>query len=94
MYLLNRKPLLGLLLVVMLGCSFAFAQNGPATVNFSLRTADGQTITSDSLRGEVVVLAFGASWLPLSKGQLQGVRKLAEEYSDRVVVVYCVSTES
>jgi peroxiredoxin len=94
MHLLNRTPLLTLLLVVLLGCSFAFAQNGPATVNFSLRTTDGQTITSDSLRGEPVVLAFGASWLPLSKAQLQGVRKLADEYSDRGLVVYWVSTES
>ena len=41
-----------------------------------------------------MVLAFGASWLPLSKAQLQGVRKLADEYSDRGVVVYWVSTES
>lgn len=94
MHLLNRTPLLTLLLVVLLGCSFVFAQNGPATVNFSLRTTDGQTITSDSLRGEPVVLAFGASWLPLSKAQLQGVRKLADEYSDRGLVVYWVSTES
>jgi peroxiredoxin len=77
----------------MLGSSLAFAQNGP-TVNFSLRTTDGQTITSESLRGEPVVLAFGASWLPLSKSQLQGVRKLADEYSDRGLVVYWVSTES
>ena len=53
-----------------------------------------QTVTSASLRGEVVVLAFGASWLPLSKTQLQGVRKLADEYTDRGVVVYWVSTES
>ena len=94
MHLLNRKPILALLLLVMLGSSFVFAQNGPDTVNFSLRTTDGQTITSDSLRGEVVVLAFGASWLPLSKAQLQGVRKLADEYSDRGLVVYWVSTES
>jgi peroxiredoxin len=41
-----------------------------------------------------VVLAFGASWLPLSKAQLQGIRKLADQYSDRGVVVYWVSTES
>ena len=94
MHLSNRKPRWALLLVVMLASSFAFAQNGPGTVNFSLRTTDSQTITSDSLRGEVVVLAFGASWLPLSKAQLQGVRKLADEYSDRGVVVYWVSTES
>jgi peroxiredoxin len=66
--------------------------DGP--VQFSLRSIDGQTVTSDSLRGEVVVLAFGASWLPLSKTQLQGIRKFADQYSNRGVVVYWVSTES
>jgi peroxiredoxin len=91
----NRKPLLAMFLLVLLGSSLVLAQNRGATpVDFSLHTVDGQTITSDSLRGEVVVLAFGASWLPLSKAQLQGVRKLADEYSDRGVVVYWVSTES
>ena len=95
MILTNRKPLLALSLMVLLGSSLVLAQNhGPAPVDFSLRSVDGQTITSDSLRGEVVVLAFGASWLPLSKAQLQGIRKLADEYSDRGVVVYWVSTES
>ena len=95
MLLTNRKPLLALSLMVLLGSSLVLAQNRGATpVDFSLRSVDGQTITSDSLRGEVVVLAFGASWLPLSKAQLQGVRKLADEYSDRGVVVYWVSTES
>ena len=93
--LTNRKPILALLFLVILGSSLGFAQDRRAPIiDFSLRTTDGQTITSDSLRGEVVVLAFGASWLPLSKAQLQGVRKLADEYSDRGVVVYWVSTES
>jgi peroxiredoxin len=92
MFLTNRRPLLALLLLIVLGSSLALAQKGP--VDFSLRSIDGQTITSESLRGEVVVLAFGASWLPLSKTQLQGVRKLADEYSNRGVVVYWVSTES
>src|SRR5688572_5673720 len=92
MFLTNQKPLLALFLLIVLGSSLTLAQKGP--VEFSLRSVDGQTITSSSLRGEVVVLAFGASWLPLSKTQLQGVRKLADEYSDRGVVVYWVSTES
>jgi peroxiredoxin len=84
-----------LVAVMLLASTLGMAQNrGAAPVDFSLRSIDGQTITSDSLRGEVVVLAFGASWLPLSKAQLQGVRKLADEYSDRGVVVYWVSTES
>jgi peroxiredoxin len=95
MHLTNRKPLLALFLLVMLGSSLAFTQNrGAGPVEFSLRNIDGQTVTSDSLRGEVVVMAFGASWLPLSKMQLQGIRKLADEYSERGVVVYWVSTES
>jgi peroxiredoxin len=94
MFLTNRKSLLALFLLVLVGSSLVLAQSRAAPVDFSLRSVDGQTITSDSLRGEVVVLAFGASWLPLSKAQLQGIRKLADEYSDRGVVVYWVSTES
>src|SRR5712691_9360297 len=89
----NRKLLFALFMVMALAASLAMAQShGP--VDFSLRSIEGQTITSESLRGEVVVLAFGASWLPLSKAQLQGLRKLADEYSERGVVVYWVSTES
>ena len=93
MVLNSQKRILAGLMIVLVGC-IAFAQNRPAQVEFSLRSIDGQTVTSHSLRGEVVVLAFGASWLPLSKTQLQGVRKLADEYSNRGVVVYWVSTES
>ena len=80
-----------IVMLVVLFTGTAVAQN---RVDFSLKSIDGQTVTSESLRGEVVVLAFGASWLPLSKTQLQGVRKLADEYSTKGVVVYWVSTES
>ena len=91
----KRRPLLALFMTLVFGLSLGLAQDRDSgQVDFSLRSTDGQTITSDSLRGEVVVLAFGASWLPLSKNQLQGIRKLADEYSDRGVVVYWVSTES
>jgi peroxiredoxin len=90
MVLNSQKRVLAGLLIALAAC-VALAQN---RVDFSLRSVDGQTVTSNSLRGEVVVLAFGASWLPLSKTQLQGVRKLADQYSNRGVVVYWVSTES
>ena len=92
MLLSKRKRFLAGSLTLMVGC-LAFGQ-GRGPVEFSLRSVDGQTVTSESLRGEVVVMAFGASWLPLSKTQLQGVRKFADEYSQRGVVVYWVSTES
>lgn len=91
LFSIRRRFLAGLL-----GISFAAVSlgQGREIVQFSLRSIDGQTVTSDSLRGEVVVMAFGASWLPLSKTQLQGVRKLADQYSQRGVIVYWVSTES
>lgn len=96
MSLINGKAAKALFLVATLAVSsLAFArQRAGVPAAFSLRSVDGQTVTSDSLKGEVVVLAFGASWLPLSKTQLQGIRKLADEYADRGVVVYWVSTES
>lgn len=89
-----RFPRLALVVTVIFGSSFLGMTQDQGPTSFSLRSIDGQTITSDSLRGEVVVLAFGASWLPLSKTQLQGIRKLADEYANRGVVVYWVSTES
>lgn len=94
----SRRSLIASTLSILLAlCSVAFTQKRAAAlgpVDFSLRSIDGQTVTAHSLRGEVVVLAFGASWLPLSRTQLQGVRKLADDYSERGVVVYWVSTES
>ena len=70
----------------------AFAQGG--AVDFSMRAVDGDAVTSQSLRGELVVLAFGASWLPLSRNQMEGVKKLADQYAGRGVAVYWVSTDS
>jgi peroxiredoxin len=93
---LKRRPLAAISLAVLLGLSSVVwgqkSTAGPA--EFSLRSIDRQMVTSDSLRGEVVVLAFGASWLQLSRAQLQGVKKLADTYTGRGVVVFWVSTES
>jgi len=96
MFLLTRKTIIAAMLLALLCVSpVSFGQKGASgPAEFSLRSIDGQTVTSQSLRGEVVVMAFGASWLPLSRAQLQGVKKLANQYADRGVVVYWVSTES
>jgi peroxiredoxin len=63
-------------------------------VEFSLRSIDGQTVSSSDVRGQVVVMTVGASWLPLTRKQVQGVRKLANDYSAHGVIVYWVSTDS
>ncbi|HEX8843822.1 MAG TPA: TlpA disulfide reductase family protein [Pyrinomonadaceae bacterium] len=101
MFVKSRKAMAAATLSMILPLSSAASTVGrrrtnsaPQTVEFSLRSIDGQTVSSESLRGETVVLAFGASWLPLSRTQLQGIRKLADKYSERGVVVYWVSTDS
>jgi peroxiredoxin len=85
--------------MLLMSCvAFANRTNTPADavapVEFSLRSIDGQHVTNEDVRGQVVVLAFGASWLPLSRKQVQGVRKLADDYSKHGVIVYWVSTDS
>jgi len=76
--------------VLLIAAPFVIAQ----APDFSLRAVDGPAVTSESLRGEVVVLAFGASWLPLTKNQMEGLKKLADQYAARGVAVYWISTES
>jgi len=61
---------------------------------FNFRAVDGPNVTAESVRGEVVVLAFGASWLPMTRTQMEGLKKLADQYAGRGVVVYWVSTDS
>ncbi|HWP53089.1 MAG TPA: TlpA disulfide reductase family protein [Pyrinomonadaceae bacterium] len=78
------------LLVLLIATPFAVGQ----APDFSLRAVDGAAVTAESLRGEVVVLAFGASWLPLTRNQMEGLKKLADQYAARGVAVYWVSTES
>ena len=96
---LKFRTVAALALASLVGLSaFAWAAPRPAAaapLEFSLRSADGGQITSEMLRGDVVVLAFGATWLPsLTRRQVEGVQKLAEQYGERNVRVYWVSTES
>lgn len=75
--------LLGLLLVA--SGSVTRAQQ----VNF--QGVDGKTVTSADLSGKVVVLSFGATWVPLAAKELPALQKLADRYAPRGVQVYWVS---
>ncbi len=93
----SRRSLLAATLLILTALSTAVFSTSPTRqerVQFSLRSIDGQAIGTDELRGQIVVLAVGASWLPLSRKQGQSIRKLANDYGKRGVVVYWVSTDS
>ncbi len=69
------------------------------TVSFSvpaqtLTSLDGEKINVAGQNGKVVVLAIGASWLPLSKDQAGFTNKIAKKFAGREVVVYFVATDS
>lgn len=58
-----------------------------AAPGFALKSADGSTVSLDSLRGNVVVLDFWGTWSLMSKQSGPEVQKLHERFKDRPVRV-------
>ena len=64
---------------------------GSTAPNFDLETPDGKVVTLESLRGNVVVLDFWATWCGPCKLAMPGVQKLHEQYKDKPVKVIGIS---
>ena len=86
----NMKKIKGLIAIA--GLTLALALAASAQVN--LTSLDGSRVAIESQRGKVVVLAVGASWLPLSNSQADFTNKLAGKYVGKDVVFYFVATDS
>lgn len=69
-----------------------FALSVSAQTN--LTALDGSKVNVEGQKGKIVVLAIGASWLPLSKEQAAITNKLAKKYAGSDVAVYFVTTDS
>ncbi len=78
------------LLAFVLTVSAAFS----ASAQTPLAKLDGGTIDVRAQNGKVVVLAVGASWVPLSAKQAEYVNALAKRYAGKNVVFYYVVTDS
>lgn len=61
---------------------------------FNLSSLKGGTVSSDNLKGKVIVLAIAASWLPLSKDQAKGINRLVTTYTPQNVEFFWVFTDS
>jgi thiol-disulfide isomerase/thioredoxin len=85
------KHIKSVLAVFGLLIAFSFAAQAQA---ISLTSLDGAKVNITGQNGKVVVLAVGATWLPLSKDQIVITNKLAKKYAGRDVVVYFVATDS
>lgn len=60
----------------------------------SLSSLSGGSVDVQAQRGKVVILAVGASWLPLSGKQAEYTNSLAKKYAGKNVAIYFVLTDS
>ena len=81
------------LLFLALSLVFAFVFSTSAQ-NITFTSLDGEKIDLASDKGKVVILAIGASWLPLSTNQAAAINKLARKYNGRDVAFYFIATDS
>jgi peroxiredoxin len=64
------------------------------TQGIKLREIGGQSVNLSDLRGKVVVLSFGGTWVPMTARELPALQKISDRFSDRGVQVYWVSINS
>ena len=91
---------IGLFAIGLAGCTTHSA--GPATSkenliaagaagsrlpDFSVKDLQGNELSSDSLRGKVVLIDFWATWCQPCKKEMPGYQKLADAYGPRGFVV-------
>jgi peroxiredoxin len=81
------------LLLAIFGLVAAFSLSASAQ-NFTFTSLEGEKIDLQSQKGKVVVMAIGASWLPLSKGQADAINKLSRKYTGRDVAFFFIATDS
>ncbi len=84
------KTIKGFISVLSIMLVAAFA----ATAQVNLTSLDGKSVNVEGQNGKVVVLAVGASWLPLSGKQAEFTNSLAKKYAGKNVVFYFVATDS
>ncbi len=80
-------------LLAIFGLLIAFSFSASAQ-NITFTSLDGKKIDLQSQKGKVVVMAIGASWLPLSKGQADAINKLSRKYAGRDVSFFFIATDS
>ncbi len=63
--------------------------------NIVFTSLDGDKIDVEAQKDKVVVMAIGASWLPLSNDQADTINKLTQRYEGRDdVIFYFIATDS
>jgi len=72
----------------------AVANQTGEPVNIKLRGTDGKTYDVAGLRGNVVLVSFGATWCLPCREELQALEQLKKEYKDKPVKFLWIDIES
>jgi thiol-disulfide isomerase/thioredoxin len=88
----------GLLLVILMaGAVESSAQQAESTsqppVFINLRGVDGKNYDIADMRGQVVLVSFGATWCQPCNAELEALEQLKQEYKGRPVRFFWVSVE-
>ena len=65
----------------------------PDDTSIRLRGTDGKTYDIASMRGQVVLVSFGATWCEPCKEELKALEQLKKEYRDKPVTFLWISVE-
>lgn len=84
------KTLKGVFTILMFTVAAALA----VSAQTNLTSLEGSRVNVEGQTGKVVVLAIGASWLPLSNKQAEYTNTLAKSYAGKDVVFYFIATDS
>ena len=86
----HMKSIGKILMLIMAIAGLTLAANAQTT----LTMIGGGSVDLDAQKGKVVVLAYGAKWLPLSAKQADYTNLLAKKYAGKNVAIYFVATDS
>src|SRR5881628_670009 len=94
----NQVSLVALLAVAILGAAYPSASpqaNSAAPgPSIKLQGLDGQAYDVADLRGNVVLVSFGATWCVPCSTELHALEELKREYAGKAVRFFWVSIES
>jgi peroxiredoxin len=82
------------LILICLLCVGAAGQQSDRVPSFSLPKLDGQTLRSEELKDNIVILDFWATWCESCVSEIPELNKLEKEYSSRGVKVVGLTVQS